>query len=487
MNEHAPTRSGSVAHRPAPRTPWPVWIVFLLIALTSLANRLLNLPLNRIIEARCCRQHYLQHNPSLIDAGGEVPERLCKIRPVQERLVWLETALFLFITVGDIMVAVPFASISDHLGRRIVIMLNVFASSGLFLWLLVVGASTNQIPVEAMLGAPLLVLIGGGDCAYDSVILAYLSEFARDDKTRTSYFAYMSAISMTFSLFGPALASVTMLRNLWLPYYLGLGLLVCAVPLAMLLPGAVPTAGYERVLNTNCSDNEDETTALLDNVSSARDVHNHTTQKDTMLSTIFIELTKIVGFVFGSRMVTQTLFIVILLGLAKNSNEILAVVLSKRYEKTFVEVGYMLSIRAAVNVVVFIVLVPQFLRLWNRKYPGLQTTADFLGASGSIFLSCLGTFFLALASSLWAAVLALVVQGLGAASSVFVLSLVRSPLVTAEDDDAIGRMFSIVVMTQKIGELIGTPLFAALWVKGLRIGGTLLGLPYFVASVSDSV
>jgi hypothetical protein len=46
---------------------------------------------------------------------------------------------------------------------------------------------------------------------------------------RTSYFAYISSLSYAFSLFGPILASTTMSLTLWLPFYLGTGLLIGAL------------------------------------------------------------------------------------------------------------------------------------------------------------------------------------------------------------------------------------------------------------------
>jgi len=78
---------------------WRVAATFLVTGIVSLAIRLLNLPVNRVIEARYCKQYYLSHDPAAIDPNGEVPEGLCKIRAVQEPLVWLENAIFIALTV----------------------------------------------------------------------------------------------------------------------------------------------------------------------------------------------------------------------------------------------------------------------------------------------------------------------------------------------------------------------------------------------------
>lgn len=55
-----------------------------------MAASLYNLPLNRVIELRLCREHYSLHNPSAISPDGSIPEKLCKIDEVQKQLAWLQ-------------------------------------------------------------------------------------------------------------------------------------------------------------------------------------------------------------------------------------------------------------------------------------------------------------------------------------------------------------------------------------------------------------
>lgn len=455
--------------------------MFLVTGVVFLAIRLLNLPLNRIIEARYCKQYYLRHDPSVIDPNGEVPEKLCKISPVQEKLVWLESALFVALTACDIVAAIPLGSISDRLGRKPIICSNVVASIAVFTWLLVVG-KTDGIPVEAMLLAPFATLLGGSDCVFQSVILAYLSDFAKDTQTRIKYFAYMSSMSYVFSLLGPVIASVTMSVNVWLPFYLGLGLLGCALPLTAIL-SSPPKAHYNN--ETPAIDSNGDLTEAAPLIQEANEEGAPEAKPPSgpnIVWRVLPEMKETLQFILGKRNLQQILIVVLLLGLAKSSMEILVVYLSKRYDRTFAEVGYLLSIKAAVNIVLLTVIIPLLLKLWLKKFPGLQITADFFGAQGSLILSCIGTFYLGLAGRLWMAITALVIYGLGTATSVFILSLVKSPVISTGDDNAAGRDLSIVVMVQTIGTLIGTPVFAALWVKGLNAGGTLLGLPYFAAS-----
>ena len=60
--------------------------LLLLVALVNLAWRLYQLPLNRVIERRLCRDFYLNSDPSQIDQDGNVLEELCKLDDIQQGL-----------------------------------------------------------------------------------------------------------------------------------------------------------------------------------------------------------------------------------------------------------------------------------------------------------------------------------------------------------------------------------------------------------------
>jgi hypothetical protein len=70
-----------------------LWILLLLLGMQLLATKLMNLPLNRVIELRYCQEYYQLHDPSVIDDGGNVPEQLCKLDYIQQRLAWMQGTL----------------------------------------------------------------------------------------------------------------------------------------------------------------------------------------------------------------------------------------------------------------------------------------------------------------------------------------------------------------------------------------------------------
>jgi hypothetical protein len=56
------------------------------LLLVNLAMSLYQLPLNRVVERRLCRDYYVDHDPTQIGRDGSVEEHLCKIDAVQKSL-----------------------------------------------------------------------------------------------------------------------------------------------------------------------------------------------------------------------------------------------------------------------------------------------------------------------------------------------------------------------------------------------------------------
>jgi hypothetical protein len=60
--------------------------VLALVLLVNLSMSLYQLPLNRVVERRLCREYYA-------DPIGEIAEELCKVDAVQKQLAWIQGAM----------------------------------------------------------------------------------------------------------------------------------------------------------------------------------------------------------------------------------------------------------------------------------------------------------------------------------------------------------------------------------------------------------
>lgn len=79
---------------------------------------------------------------------------------------------------------------------------------------------------------------------------------------------------------------------------------------------------------------------------------------------------------------------------------------------------------------------------------------------------------------------ALVIYAIGSALPIFILSLIKSPLIALSNSETDNQDFSIMMLTKTMGSLAGAPLMTVLWVQAIKLGGVGLGLPYFVSAVS---
>lgn len=125
---------------PRQKKPW-LLLVFLVFALASVVDvgaYLAEPPKTRVFEANICLDYYRRVDPSVIGANGDIPEQLCKVDEVQQKLAmifgWQDT----FDAIPGILLAVPLGALADKVGRK-----WIFASALLGLqlnsaWILII-------------------------------------------------------------------------------------------------------------------------------------------------------------------------------------------------------------------------------------------------------------------------------------------------------------------------------------------------------------
>lgn len=63
-------------------------------------------------------------------------------------------------------------------------------------------------------------------------------------------------------------------------------------------------------------------------------------------------------------------------------------------------------------------------------------------------------------------------------------AIARSPELGVLNETNEGSGFTVLVVVQALGALVGAPTMAAVWVQAIKIGGYGLGLPYHVSAVA---
>ncbi|KAF1933838.1 uncharacterized protein M421DRAFT_414893 [Didymella exigua CBS 183.55] len=477
--------SRSTAPNPTRKYTRSIRPLIIFLILVHLSAVLYTLPLNRVVELRLCREHYELVDPSTIGVDGSIPEKLCKIDEVQRRLAWLQGIMETTLVVCDFLVTIPLGFVAEKYGVRVVLWCNIIPRMSMSVWAIVVGNFTQALPTKAIIVGPFLNVFGG-ECALQSTIFALTSALAAEYVQRATYFSYISSTSYVVSFIGPTLASTAMSWNIWLPFCVNVGLLACAIPTIMLLPKMhKPTlvsseaAIFERSLN----DNIEEAGPLLgDSESSLSRYANAFEKPRGFVQETLQAVRKLVSLIRGRRNFQTLLYSFFLTALASSDTKLLVQYISKRYDWTFAQAGFMLSAKAIVNFTLLAIIVPRIIRksMSATSIHGTEIRLNFLGAEASILVSVIGVLCVALAFEFWMLLVALVIYALGSALPVFTMSLVKSQLIALDDSDT--QDFSIVMLTKTLGSLVGAPLMASLWIKAIKLGGVGLGLPYLVSA-----
>ncbi|KAL2194034.1 hypothetical protein P885DRAFT_71611 [Corynascus similis CBS 632.67] len=355
----------------APATPRrAIRPLLLLVALVNLAWSLYQLPVSRVLESRLCREHYAVHDPSILQPDGSIPEKLCKIDPVQQPLGRIQGMTEAAWVAGDFFMTIPLVCLADYLGHRFVLWLNLAPRVLLLAWTFAVGYFDRVLPVEAILAAPVFSFLGG-DCVFNSIIYALVSDLTVDHVLRATFFGYVNAVSSIFSLqLGPALASASMSALLWLPLWIGIAILLLAIPVV----SALPLPSRTRTSSPSTADEEEQAnphTPFLSRRHSTSPLRQRPATMataTTLRSLTATRLRALIGLLVNrTRSLGLLLSVFFLASLASSDTKLLPLYISNRYAWTFASVGYLLSAKALFNFFLLWVAVPRALRWQQRR------------------------------------------------------------------------------------------------------------------------
>ena len=144
--EGAPLISPTVSNTSLPLVPPPskkpwvllVLLAFALIAIVDVGAFLAGPPLTRVYEANLCLIYYREHDPSIIEADGTIPEKLCKVDEVQQKMAMIFGWQDMFDALPGILLAVPIGTLADRIGRKWVFTANLMGLQLSSAWILMI-------------------------------------------------------------------------------------------------------------------------------------------------------------------------------------------------------------------------------------------------------------------------------------------------------------------------------------------------------------
>lgn len=134
----------------------------------------------RLLELGICREHYLRNEPSFEDVYGNIPEYLCKLPSIQQRLAHLRGYLSALEAIVGLVFTLPYGLLIDLLGERLVAGINVVGYLLSCGWIIIVCFEWRVFPIWSAVLAPLFRIIGGGSPILSSVIYSIAAKSIPD-------------------------------------------------------------------------------------------------------------------------------------------------------------------------------------------------------------------------------------------------------------------------------------------------------------------
>ncbi|KAF2279648.1 MFS general substrate transporter [Westerdykella ornata] len=457
----------AVSESPKEKKPWIILCVllFLLVSIVDVGAFLAEAPRTRVYEANLCLRYYEEHDPTKIGPGGTIPEELCKQDTIQQKMAMIFGWQDLFDAIPGILLAVPFGTLADKRGRKWVFIASLMGLELSMAWTLFI-CYFRSLPLELTWISSAFLVIGGGPIVASAIGLTMMSDIVPPER-RTGVFLYFTAGVLVAELIAPILSARLMDYGEWLPLILALVIQQMGIFVAL----ACPETLHLRDLPEPHDPEFDQTIELQP-------------VKEPSAFAIKTQLRNFKdAFVFLCRDTTMALVIFAFLvsRLGRQAMSMLIRYASKRYNWKIKKAAYLLSFRAATNLVALTVFVPGVNMFLLRVIRLPAHWADLWLARSSIILSTLSFVIMGIAAHPALLVLGLLVFNLGTGYNAALRS-VSIHVVGGQSSPDIGRLFAVIAIVESIGVMIAGPALAAIFEWGIELGEPWIGIPFLATA-----
>jgi hypothetical protein len=285
---------------------------------------------------------------------------------------------------------------------------------------------------------------------------------------RTSIFVYLSASMLVAELIAPILAAKLMAHGNWVPLLLALAIQQVAICIVFLFPETL----HLRDLPEPRDEQEVERIELA--ARGKQLGHGLKAQLANIKD----------AYVFVKQDLTLALVVFTFLAnrLGRQALSLLIRYASKRYSWTIADASYLISFRAATNLVALLVFIPG-ISMVLLKYVRLPAHhADLWIARGSIILTTFAMAVMGIAAQPALLILGLLIFNFGTGFNAAMRST-SIHVVGGQASPDIGRLMSVIAIMESIGSMIAGPVLNKSFEWAMDLGEPWLGLPFLASSV----
>lgn len=263
-----------------------------------------------------------------------------------------------------------------------------------------------------------------------------------------------------------------MAKSLWLPVLIGMGVLL----LGTLLIFAIPETLYYHTSTTSetlLPDSASDTTVTSTKPNDQSFFVAAKNKCFTSLKQTYDSTT-----VLHSFPILLLLCTFILQPFTTNLVELCLRYISKRFSWRLYETGFLLTLRAAVNLLLLLAILPLLSHFLTARLHFTSKAKDLFLAQISAVLLAIGALMIAISPTVIGTIIGLTIFTLGLGF----IALVRAIITMLVDKQHVGRLFAAIAVVERAGALAAGPVLGAMYSVGLEWKGSWLGLPFFAVA-----
>ncbi|RSL42086.1 hypothetical protein CEP53_012383 [Fusarium sp. AF-6] len=415
-----------------------------------------DLPSIRLMQDIVCKRHYE------ITDGGLLPEEECRGEEVQQELNTIVMGILISVAVSGktgALVAFPLGILADRVGRVPILSLSILSMLLSQAYGMIVCWQWKKIPVEALWGLGVPLLLGGGRSVAEAMVFAIIADVV-PDKKRAIWFQWIVAAVLLGQLLGPLLAGVLVQPSIWLPLWISLGLITFGgVILAAFTPETLSRRQAQELFN------------LDSGVYPSGNAFDHRLPEEKCSTWATLR------FIFKRPMIWLLPGAVLTIPLATIQSDISIRLMPIQFNWRLDQSILLLSLRSLTTIVTLCVLLPAASYLWTKlstiTFPH-QRDRIFARASSLLFLA--GSTCMMMVSDEALVMTGLTISALGSGLP----TLCRAMLVGATGEERAGTMFGVLAVWEVLGFLGCEMGMGALFGVGLK---TWIGMPFCLGTL----
>jgi len=443
------------------------------------------IPTVRVYEDILCHLYYEKLGGEVTRPDGSIDESLCKVDEVQKQLNILIAVLQSLSAGTGLILTIPYGIIADRVGAKFIFILSItgLVLAGIYNFTILYFWKT--FPIHLMWLSPIITILGGGQFVTNMMFYALGSSVSTDanryliptprknflTELRGTVFLYAQCVGLISAMIAPTVASVLMVRTPWIPLVLGLVLLAMGIIPTLFIPETVRSApAIAEVFTENTSEGSfslrKRASFFISLKSNIVDVIRRLYESSSVLHSLPI-LLLLIPFIIEPYILTNY----------ELSNLSLRYI-SKRFEWKLSETGFLLSVRAFINIILFAVILPAISHLLTDKLHFSAKQKDLYIAQVSAILLVVGALLMS-GPTIGSSISGLVVMTLGSGCT----SVVRALITTLVDREHVARLYAAVSIVETSSSLLANPILATFYAIGLKWKGVWIGLPFFIVSI----